>query len=81
MFTRLYLSHLEADGRFSKPFLLPQQDPAFYSRCLMTFNRPELLREPVTVTASELTRAMGAALAPAAAGAPNAADAPWQPVR
>lgn len=70
---KLYLSHLEADGR-SKP--VPQEDPAFYGRCLMTFNRPELSLQPVTVKASELTRAM----AQGAASAPKAADAPWQPV-
>jgi hypothetical protein len=58
MFARLYIAHLEADGRFSKPFVMPQKDPEFYSRCLMTYNRPELIRQPVTVTATELARAM-----------------------
>ena len=83
VFARLYLAHLGADGIFSKPLILPQEDPAFYARCLMTFNRPELLLQPVTVKAAELTRAMATRLAPggAAASAPAAADAPWQPVR
>jgi hypothetical protein len=58
MFARLYIAHLEADGRFNKPFVMPQQDPDFYGRCLMTYNRPELVRQPVTVTATELARAM-----------------------
>lgn len=81
VFARLYLSHLEADGRFSKPLVLPQEDPAFYNRCLMTFNRPELVLDPVSVKAKELTRAMGTHLAPGAGNVPKAADAPWQPVR
>ncbi len=58
MFARFYLTHLEPDGRFSKPLLMPQEDPDFYGRCLMTFNRPELVREPVQVTEQELTRAI-----------------------
>lgn len=58
MFARLYLAHLEVDGSFGKPVLMPQRDPLFYSVCLMTFNRPELIRQPVTVTAAELVRAM-----------------------
>jgi hypothetical protein len=58
MFGRLYITHLEADGRFSKPLIIPQADPDFYGRTLMTFNRPELIREPVTVSGTELARAM-----------------------
>ena len=81
VFARLYISHLEAGGRFSKPFVMPQEDPTFYGRCLMTFNRPELLLEPVTVNAAELTRAMATRTAPPAYGAPVVTDVPWQPVR
>jgi hypothetical protein len=88
MFARLYLTHLEDDGRFSKPFVMPQQDPEFYGRCLMTYNRPELVGEPVTVSATELTRAMNStasrppgAAAPSAGGTPASADSPWQPLK
>ena len=81
VFARLYISHLEAGGRFSKPFVMPQEDPAFYGRCLMTFNRPELLLEPVTVNAAELTRAMATRTTPPAYSAPVVTDVPWQPVR
>jgi dipeptidyl aminopeptidase/acylaminoacyl peptidase len=88
MFARLYITHLGADGRFSKPFVMPQQDPEFYGRCLMTYNRPELIAEPVTVSATELTRAMNStasrppgAAAPSAAGAPGPTDSPWQPLK
>ena len=81
VFARLYISHLEAGGRFSKPFVMPQEDPAFYGRCLMTFNRPELLLEPVTVNAAELTRAMATHTTPPAYSAPVVTDVPWQPVR
>jgi Tol biopolymer transport system component len=77
LFARLYIAHLEAGGRFDKPFVLPQRDPEFYSRCLMTYNRPELVAEPVTVSDAELARAIdsGTESAPAAPGEP------WQPLR
>jgi len=34
LFARLCIAHLEARGRFGKPFVLPQQDPEFYGRHL-----------------------------------------------
>jgi hypothetical protein len=83
IFARLFMAHLEESGRFGKPFVMPQQDPDFYGRCLMTYNRPELIQEPVAVTASELTRAInapsGSDTPPAGAAAPG--DAPWQPLK
>ena len=84
VFARLYIAHLEAGGRFSKPFVMPQQDPDFYGRCVMTYNRPELIREPVTVGAAELARAMNSTAshatgsAPPTSSAPVRAEEPWQ---
>lgn len=34
-------------GRFSKPFLLPQEDPGFYDTFMMTFNLPEMITTPI----------------------------------
>jgi Tol biopolymer transport system component len=84
MFARLYIAHLEAGGRFGKPFVMPQKDPDYYGRCLMTYNRPELVVEPVVVPASELVRAMNSTArrpigaAPPSGGAPAATNEPWQ---
>jgi hypothetical protein len=78
LFARLYIAHLEDGGRFGKPFVLPQQDPEFYGRCLMTYNRPELLAEPVTVSPAELARAMNTAAGSAPA---SPSGEPWQPLR
>jgi hypothetical protein len=84
MFARLYIAHLEAGGRFGKPFVMPQKDPDYYGRCLITYNRPELLLEPVMVPASELVRAMNSTArrpigaAPPSGGAPTATNEPWQ---
>jgi hypothetical protein len=77
MFARPYIAFMDRDGRFGKPFVLPQEDPAFYGRCLMTFNRPELLTRPVAVTDTELTRAINSSPGPAGSSlAP--ADEPYQ---
>ncbi|MDZ7262466.1 MAG: cytochrome C biosynthesis protein [candidate division KSB1 bacterium] len=46
---RPFFSYLNQDGIASKPFLLPQEDPAFYDEFLKTYNVPELIREPIQV--------------------------------
>ena len=45
-------------ARFSKPLLLPQEDPAYYDTCLDNFNAPELVRGPVQISEEELARAV-----------------------
>lgn len=50
LFTRIYLSYVDENGRAYKPFIIPQKDPAFYDSCLMTFSVPELISEPVRVS-------------------------------
>ncbi len=79
LFARLYIAHLEAGGRFGKPFVLPQKDPEFYGRCLMTYNRPELVAEAVTVSTGELARAINSAVG--SAGPAAASGEPWQPLK
>ena len=49
LFGRLYISYVDADGRTRKPFLLPQEDPAFYDSFLKTYNVPEMIKEPVQI--------------------------------
>jgi hypothetical protein len=55
-FTRPFFTHVDAEGRFYKPFLLPQADPAFYDSYLKNFNVPELVRSPVVVSEQTLAR-------------------------
>lgn len=52
--TRPYLSHLNNDGTFTKPFLLPQKDPEFSHKFLYSFNIPEFTVEPVKVSPRKL---------------------------
>jgi len=58
LFARPHLSYVDEHGEFHKPFVLPQEDPAFYGFCLNTFNVPELMRGPVTIKERELVRAI-----------------------
>jgi len=57
LFTRTYFSHVDADGGFATPFILPQEDPVFYASCLKTFTVPEFTTEPVRVSARDLAKA------------------------
>jgi hypothetical protein len=54
LFTRTYFSYIDETGRAHKPFILPQEDPAFYDSCLKTYTVPELVTEPVKTTAAGL---------------------------
>lgn len=40
---RPFISYFDTSGRARKPFLLPQNDPGFYSTFFMTYNIPELV--------------------------------------
>jgi len=73
LFARPFFSYVDEQGRFYKPFLLPQQDPAFYESCLNTFNVPQLVRGPIVVTERELAQGILKPLkilTPKAAGQP-----------
>jgi hypothetical protein len=56
LFTRIYLSYLDEDGRTYKPFIIPQKDPAFYDSYPKVFNVPELISEPIRVNNKALSR-------------------------
>jgi len=45
--TRSYFSHMDDKGTFSKPFILPQENPLFYDQFLKSFNIPELVKTKV----------------------------------
>ena len=77
LFARPFFSYVDEQGRFYKPFLLPQQDPAFYESYLKTFNVPELIRGPITVEERELAQGILKPLkilAPKAVGSASSSD-------
>jgi Tol biopolymer transport system component len=52
--TRLYFAHISENGEVSKPFMLPQRDPAKTLNATKSFNVPELTVEPVQISEREL---------------------------
>ena len=49
VFTRPFMAHVDEDGRASKPFELPSQDPDFHRQFLRSYNIPEFMSGPVTI--------------------------------
>ena len=48
LFTRLYFSHIDQDGKETKPFLLPQANPRrYYDELFMSYNVPDFISAPV----------------------------------
>lgn len=47
LYTRPYFSHFDEKGGFSKPLILPQEDPAFYDEFMKSYNIPELVKAKV----------------------------------
>lgn len=44
-YTRLYFSHFDGEGHFTKPFLLPQEEPGHNTLRLKSYNIPEFVLE------------------------------------
>ncbi len=56
-YTRPYISYFK-NGWGHKPFILPQEDPDRYAALFKSFNIPEFMTEPVTVTQRSLRQAI-----------------------
>lgn len=55
LYTRPFICHIDADGKASKPFLLPQKDSRFYDACFKSFNIPEFTTGAVSISSEALT--------------------------
>jgi len=55
-FTRSCISYIDENGKAYKSIVLPQKDPEFYNYCLETFNVPEFITGPITVTGERLAK-------------------------
>lgn len=53
-YTRPYITYIDASGRDSKAFVVPQETPAYYRELMKSYNVPEFLVEPVAVSRSEI---------------------------
>lgn len=55
LYTRLYLSSIDAHGRATKPFLLPQRHPwTYYDDLQDSYNTPDFTARPVDLDARKL---------------------------
>lgn len=55
LYGKPYFAHVAADGKVSKPFVLPQKSPSFYDYNLKSFNVPDLGTSPVTFLPRDIT--------------------------
>ncbi|MCS2958804.1 hypothetical protein NXX53_20950 [Bacteroides salyersiae] len=56
-YTRPYIAGFTTAGRFTKPFILPQEETGFYACFLKSFNIPEFMVEPVKFSVREFAGA------------------------
>ena len=54
---RPYISFVDENGKTSKPFVLPQEDPGFYKEFLKTFNVPEFAQADVDFSPGKIRKA------------------------
>ena len=55
-YTRPFIAHIDADGRGSKPFELPQADPDYHRQFMKSYNIPEFMKGPVEVSPQGFAR-------------------------
>ncbi|MCI2108580.1 MAG: hypothetical protein LKJ95_07735 [Bacteroidales bacterium] len=59
LYTRLYISHIDREGKASKPFLLPQKNPReYYENLLYSYNIPEFMTGASTVSPHKVSQTM-----------------------
>ncbi|MBP5340617.1 MAG: PD40 domain-containing protein [Prevotella sp.] len=55
LYSRIYFSMMDNDGRATKPFLLPQRNPKeFYRHLLCSYNTPDFTSRPVNSDARQM---------------------------
>jgi len=54
LYTRPFITHVDQDGNYSKPFPVPQKDAHFYQRLMKSYNIPEFIKGPVTTGTTKI---------------------------
>lgn len=55
-YTRLFFAHCDKDGKFTKPFMLPQRDPEQNTALLYAYNIPEFIKAKVEMDKEETAK-------------------------
>ena len=58
VFTRPFIAHIDAEGHAAKPFELPTADPDRHRQLLKSYNVPELMHGPVSLTPRQAAQAL-----------------------
>ena len=64
-YTRPYIAYIDAQGRDHKAFVVPQEDPAYYRELMKSYNVPEFLVAPVSVSRPDILRQVTSPARPA----------------
>lgn len=56
--TRPFITHIDENGLFSKPFLVPQKSPRYYERMLQSYNIPEFVSSEVDFDTEKLKKTL-----------------------
>lgn len=57
-YTRPFFAHIDKDGKASKPFELPCADPDYHRQFLRSYNIPEFMHGPVTISPQNFADAL-----------------------
>lgn len=61
--TRPFIAHVDDEGRFSKPFLLPNERPRkWYDGLMQSYNIPEFISAPIEITPKDILQAESGAV-------------------
>lgn len=58
LYGKPYYTHIDANGRCTKPFALPQKSAHFYDNCLKSFNAPEMGKAKLPFDVHDVKKAM-----------------------
>jgi Tol biopolymer transport system component len=53
-YTRLFIAHVDANGKATKPFEVPQADPNYNREFMKSYNIPEFMKGAVTLTPAQV---------------------------
>ena len=57
-YTRLYIAYFDRNGKARKPFRLPQATPDYDDNRMKSYNIPEFMARPVSISKKELEDAI-----------------------
>ena len=57
-FTRPFIAHIDKNGHAAKPFELPCADPDYHRQFMKSYNIPEFMRGPVTISPQSFADAL-----------------------